>query len=119
MTWTLQFTRTPSLNEIISWKTSGRHWRYAKLKKILLSQADGQRVAARAPAATGHRSVVITRHSPRELDPDGLVGGCKALLDALVRSGWLVDDKAKWAQVTYRQERSRADRTVVEVHEAA
>lgn len=115
MTWTLRFPRTPSLNAVISWKTSGRHWKYGKLKEDLLELATAQKTVLWAPDAAERRHVVITRHSPRELDPDGLVGGCKALLDALVRSGWLVDDKRQWAEVTYRQERSPEDLTVVEV----
>ncbi len=113
--WRLEFDRTPSLNTIISWKTSGRHWRYKALKKFYLQVAESWRDVHRAPQTLAPMRVVVTRHSPRELDLDGLVGGCKPLLDALVRSGWLRGDRPVDVEVAYHQERSRQDLTVVEI----
>lgn len=60
------------------------------------------------PEATGKRRVTITRligYQQREFDHDNLVGGCKVVVDAMVRAGLLVSDKPADVEVTYRQER--------------
>ena len=52
------------------------------------------------------RRVTITREwGPRcrEFDRDNLVGGCKVVVDALVRAGLLVGDSEEWAEVHYEQ----------------
>jgi len=61
--------------------------------------------------------VTVSRHSPRTLDSDNFVGGCKSLIDVLVREGLAWDDSPDYIAVTYKQEASkRADaRTVVSV----
>ncbi len=59
--------------------------------------------------AVGFRRLTITRtyHGRQKLlDHDNLVGGCKMIVDNLVKLGALVDDNAKGAQVSYRQERA-------------
>lgn len=48
--------------------------------------------------------VCVTRHSAGVLDYGNLVGGCKPVLDALVRVGLLVDDSPKWVTEAYQQE---------------
>lgn len=48
------------------------------------------------------RKVRLTVYRNRELDSDNLIGGAKALRDALVKVGLLVDDKPKWAEFDYR-----------------
>ena len=42
--------------------------------------------------AKGHRRVKITRRGSRTLDHDNLVGGCKPLVDALVKVGLIEND---------------------------
>lgn len=49
------------------------------------------------------RTVVITRYSAGELDKGNLIGGCKALLDALVLMGLIFDDSTKWLEDHYQQ----------------
>ena len=74
---------------------------------------------ARSGAASTPRQVVITRIGPRVLDHDNLVGGCKPILDALVRGRWLVDDSPDWVTVEYRQERAkgRPTATLIQITE--
>lgn len=45
----------------------------------------------------------ITRYGIRELDQDNLVGGCKALVDALVCEGLIYDDNSRWMRASYHQ----------------
>lgn len=64
------------------------------------------------------RAVTIIRLlGPRkkEFDPGNLVGGAKPLVDELVACGVLIDDSAKWAAVSYAQERSENTGTRIEV----
>lgn len=72
-------------------------------------------LALRSPA-TGARNVRILRRHRRtcdELDHDNLVGGCKPLVDALVKVGLLADDRPGLATVTYDQERGAGCRVEV------
>ena len=68
--------------------------------------------AANIPNATGMRYVTITRYygrnpvtggSHREWDYDNYVGGCKPVVDAMVKT-WLLDgDTSKSCSISYRQ----------------
>jgi hypothetical protein len=56
--------------------------------------------------ATGLRRVVVTRlygHRGRRMDRPNLVGGCKPVLDALVRAKLLRDDSERWCIDHYAQ----------------
>lgn len=115
--WFLVFEQMPSLNVIVSWKSTGLHWKYKALKERLLRQASGYLlVAGQVNRATGKRQVDIWRYSGRRLDHDRLVGGCVPLVDALVRAGWLRGDTLEDVQVLYHQG-SGEKRTVVAVRE--
>lgn len=55
--------------------------------------------------ARGRRRVKITSYRKQRFhDEANLVGGCKGLIDGLVRSGLLVDDSSQWASFAYHQE---------------
>jgi len=54
--------------------------------------------------ATGPRSVLIIARRKRKLDRDNLVGGCKGIIDALVRSGYLIDDDEANCSIQFKQE---------------
>jgi hypothetical protein len=59
------------------------------------------------------RRVVLTRiysGRQREFDVDNLAGGCKVVVDAMVRAGLLRGDDKASAQVTYRQRKITAIR---------
>lgn len=123
-------TAPPSRNQL-----DKMHWakrdRLAKQFRALVSNAlmiDGHgahmRVVANGPfnreivgvlrrPAIGHRFVRIVRRGPRTLDHDNLVGGCKPLVDALVKVGLLADDRPGLATVTYDQERGAGCRVEV------
>ena len=63
-------------------------------------------------------SVRFTSRRCRLLDPDNLAGGCKALLDGLVRSGLLPGDGPDDIAVSYHQqkvERRHQEATIVEI----
>lgn len=76
--------------------------------------------------ATGRRRVAITSYRRQRFrDEANLVGGCKGLIDGLVRAGLLVDDSSTWAAFAYRQELASASPlgrgkpcTVIEIEEA-
>lgn len=93
--------KLPSLNE---WQRM--HW--AKRKRF----KDELRIEVLAHSrrknimpADMPRSVRIVRYSAGTLDRDNLVGGCKPLVDALVRNRLLVDDSPEWCDVSYIQEK--------------
>lgn len=49
------------------------------------------------------RTVRIVRYGLRTLDRGNLIGGCKALVDALVKEKVIVDDSPKWVDDLYAQ----------------
>lgn len=66
-------------------------------------------------AATTFRRVELVRcygGRQRELDGDNWIGGTKSLIDALVKSGLLVDDNSKFAAITYKQRRCETMRGI-------
>ena len=53
----------------------------------------------------GKRRIVVTAYRARLCDDyANLVGGCKGLIDGLVKAGLLVDDSMEWMAAEYRQE---------------
>lgn len=78
------------------------------------------RLAQRIPVAQAKRRVTIRRiigYRQREFDLDNLVGGCKPLVDALVRDGLLVGDRRDQAEISYEQVKVDGGRGVVVVLE--
>lgn len=68
-----------------------------------------KRLALRIPKATSQRRLTLTRFygpSGRQYDIQNLVGGGKALVDAFVREGLLVDDRPEFAEIHHLQERA-------------
>lgn len=55
--------------------------------------------------ATGKRCVAIIAYRTRRCsDQANLVGGCKGVIDALVRAKLLVDDSIEWMEASYTQD---------------
>lgn len=104
---------TPSLNELLRWHWTKRRTRAAHIARALSLGSARQG----GPTGPGKRRVTITRHSSRLLDVDNLVGGCKPVIDAMVKLGWLVDDSPEHVVVTYHQAKStrKMARTEIEV----
>lgn len=59
--------------------------------------------------------VEFIRHSSVEPDYDGLVHGFKALRDALVKFGFVKDDKNRNMEAVYRWEKAEAKKGFVEI----
>lgn len=103
-----------------------KHWRVIKANRdrwawlVRIARLDA-RVAGRAakPAHLKRAAVRIERYGKRTLDYDNFVAGAKALLDALVTEGFIVDDKPANVTVTYLQHRATPECTVVTIIEAA
>ncbi len=81
-----------------------KHWHlYSSWKKQCVQWA----VFAHNSRGYDNASAICVVHFDayrhRYLDTDNLIGGFKALRDALVEAKFLVDDSPKWAQFTYDQ----------------
>ncbi len=92
---------TPSLNTRERW-----HWSRQRREVTAWTQ---QFTYAQRPGgmdrAIGKRLVVITSfRKQRCRDEANLIGGCKGMIDGLVRAGLLVDDSIKLATFTYAQD---------------
>jgi hypothetical protein len=89
-------------------------WKHPKAYRRLRNQYEHDvtysAMAAKVPKATGKRRLSVTRlycGRARPFDPTNLYGGAKPLVDAIVRAGLLVDDKAEWLELgTWGQERT-------------
>lgn len=87
-------------------------WAYAAdrdqwTRRLQVATANiGQHRLGPLRSATGFRRLTLMRHydgRQREFDEANLVGGCKGLVDSVVRLGMLVDDSRKHAQIIYKQ----------------
>lgn len=90
---------TPSLNE-----TLRMHWarRRAMATQWSFALAIGFS-AADASKANGKRKLTIERRGRRLLDEDNLAGGCKFVIDAVKKLGYLVDDDPAWLELVVTQ----------------
>jgi Holliday junction resolvase RusA-like endonuclease len=117
MTITLSLDKaTPSLNEL-----KGLHWsRMHKLRGewqwLVKAAVLNDRVTVKLlPKAR----ITIERYGPRRLDHDNLVGGCKQLVDSLVREGFVKDDSPDHLVTQYFQHIDQVPRTIVHIEEMA
>lgn len=121
---------TPSQNETRAWHWSKVHRHNNELILVLRSavnKAGGrhrmpnrfvpqQKPSTQARVATGRAAHVhVHVHSFRHatLDQGNLVGGCKGLIDALVKEGFLVDDSPAWVTEAYDQQIDRKNKKTV------
>lgn len=103
-------TRTPSLN---TWQRM--HWaQRAKLKKRLVGIITAQLMQQGQWPPPRFHALTITRYSPSLADHDNVVGGCKPLVDALVKCGLLTDDNPRACSITYAQSKEQRDGVRVE-----
>ena len=85
--------RDPSLNQLL-----GMHW--AARSNLSKQYEIAVKLLARGiPKATGKRRLTIERHGKRSLDKDNAYGGCKLLVDAIKRLGFIVDDSPKHCEL--------------------
>jgi len=52
----------------------------------------------------------------QKYDFENFVGGCKPILDALTKLGWIVDDNDKWIEVKYAQLSAKQEKKEVGVN---
>lgn len=118
LTLTLPFP-TPSQNEYGQWHWAQRH-KWTRGVEMLIG-AVLRRSGWKEPAEPVRKVVEVVRYSAGTLDTDNLAGGCKGLMDALVRLGLLHDDSPRWCVCTYRQEKAtrKSGRTEVTIARAA
>lgn len=100
---------TPSLNAMKGkWALTNYNRKYKK------QLAGYERFALKEKRKVKMR---ITRYGSRLLDRDNMIGGTKSILDAIRRTGMIVDDSPKWVHIEYAQEKCKRglEKTVVEV----
>jgi hypothetical protein len=105
--------RLPSLNDRAH-NAGNARWSYAKLRDDwrLLIRVAWKRDAPTLSKAIGKRNLLVRReYKGREQERDyvNLVGGCKAVVDALVLEGLLVDDSPALLADRYEQVRVPKD----------
>lgn len=96
----------PTLNDRL------RRWTMTSTRKKWERIFAAHKNASRIPDAHSRRNIVVTRYygrnpltggAHREWDYDNLVGGCKPVVDAMVRTRLLVGDGPKDCAISYRQ----------------
>lgn len=99
---------SPSHNEIAPSPCSKAPWlRALGWRERTQALAAGYRLANRLPREDRRCTVVVVRvvTSQRRFirDDANLRGGCKPIIDGLVRGGLLADDSDRWMRATYEQ----------------
>src|SRR4051812_26626759 len=112
MTYSLHFS-LPGLPRMTN-HGSGKstHWRTVQRDAKLWKSAVALIVGAKRPPAPLQKArLTLTRHSSVSPDPDGLVSGFKRVIDGLVESGVLANDRYenigmpdyRWVKAKVRQ----------------
>lgn len=108
--WTFTIGRAVrSMNEHRVNAGATRH-AYGRERKAWEADMVAIRRALGIPLAIRNRRVTLTRvmgRGQREFDRDNLHGGCKVIVDAMVRAGLLMGDDWKGAHVFYEQVRCK------------
>lgn len=95
---------TPGLNTTLRRHPQARKRDRAEWSALLLYAMRRNGLTPDACKATGKRRVTIERYERGQgLDPDGLYGGAKDLLDSIVQHGLLIDDKPKFCELVITQ----------------
>ena len=105
--------RTPLLNEMLREHWSNRKERKQRYHLEILSQKPRK--------FKGKVNVRITRYSSAVPDPDGIAGGSKDILDALVDAGVISDDNMRIIQdfsVNWKKCKQKEQRTEIEIEQA-
>lgn len=113
--------KLPSANErSVNANTARFHYRKERdAWGWLLKVAMIQHGIPRANEKRRLRIVRVLGKGEREYDFDNLVGGAKALVDAMARAGLVLNDNARWLEASYHQERGSATGVRIEVSEVA
>ncbi len=110
---------SPSQNDIRATPGRATYYRATSWRERTQTLANGYRLAHRLQRETRPCEVRVTRFvtSPRRLlrDTANLIGGCKPIIDGLVRGGLLVDDSDRWMRATYAQRIGEVAHTLIEI----
>lgn len=94
---------TPSRNEVDKWHWGKRN-RFREALELEVFAYLTPKLRQAFPLDP--RNVIrITRYSPGTLDDANMIGGCKQLVDALVRCGVIEDDADDKCTIEYEQQR--------------
>ena len=111
MTVNLTFPKTPSLNELMRWKYNKQvRFRYGLHRAELYGVLDAQPESWSPPGLREDSEKVhatIARYSSGTLDDDNFRGGCKPLVDALKKYGYIYDDSPQHFHCEYAQVKCR------------
>lgn len=113
--------RTPSQNDLASNRGGARH-RYRRARNEFELEFLRAAAGLRIPHAMRRRRVTLTRlfsGRERKFDYGNLVGGCKLVLDAMIRAWLIVDDAPKWLEDHYLQVRGSESGLLVIIEEFA
>ncbi len=85
-----------------------KHWKKRMQERrqwesLLWSAAASRKVLKSLKTPDAYKTITIHGYRNHVLDHDNFVGGCKYLLDAMVRLGWMPDDSSASCQVSYEQ----------------
>ena len=103
------------LQSLNTFANKKNRWAYANWKKKV------RVIGLYLPEVTRIRSkssVVIARHygkGRRKYDHDNMVGGCKPIIDLLVRQGYLYNDTPEYVEVEYIQVKSDDGEDQIEI----
>ncbi len=121
-TWRFDIpVQPPSQNVVAQNKGKSRH-RYKEVRDTFEYLLNAERVRLGVPKATVKRRVIITRlytGRGQRRDRGNLIGGCKPLVDALHRTGLLVDDAEQWVDDYYHQHKCDRSGTLIDLEEFA
>lgn len=91
---------------------AGAKWQQAIYRRerdewmLWMQAAKGNQMITRAQAKRRVRLVRMYTGRQRPFDVDNLIGGCKQVVDGMVRAGLLRDDSKQWAEIEYDQEKA-------------
>lgn len=98
----------------LHWSTRAKHRK--EWEEAIWAECNG-----RPPKTTRKIQLIITSIRSRLLDKDNLWGGCKQLIDSMVRLGIIKDDSENWLDLEIRQikvQSRNAGQTVLEWQES-
>lgn len=119
--WSFHIERkTPSMNDRLA-NAGPRAFMYRKERDAWCWLFRAMRLKHQIPVARYRRRVTLTRMytgRERERDRDNLIGGMKAVVDAMVSECLLLDDTSRGAEIYYAQKQGQRG-LIVELAELA
>lgn len=103
--------RAPSMNDRLA-NVGARRFLYREERDAWCWHFRVMRLEHRIPFAVQRRRVTLTRlycGRERDRDRDNLIGGMKAVVDAMVRERLLLDDTSAGAEIYYAQHRDECN----------